>query len=341
MIEVFRWHAKTHPAMQPQDALKLSYQSAFGAEHLLKNADYAAKMLFDELDGCEARDEVLLEPLSDVSCRLNLRAWKQLGLSKEWLLRMFVRSARIAEDGEARFFAALRAVDALCQAGEMPFSAADWQQAKQAYLKEGLHAVHHSEAYRETERPAYRLVSLRMARLLPLLRQVKTPCTIALDGRAASGKTTLAADFAAVTGAGVIHMDDFFLPPELRAKERLQTPGGNVHYERFKTDVLPHLQKSADFQYPRFDCSVMHLRGERAVQGSDIYIVEGAYSCHPALGEYMQVRAFCDVDAKTQRARILARDGEKMLERFEQSWIPLEENYIKCCNIKEKASVIL
>ena len=35
---------------------------------------------------------------------------------------------------------------------------------------------------------------------------------IAIDGRCASGKTTLARELAERLGAGVIHMDDFFLP---------------------------------------------------------------------------------------------------------------------------------
>ena len=32
-------------------------------------------------------------------------------------------------------------------------------------------------------------------------------------------------------------MDDFFLPMELRTAERLEEPGGNVHYERFSAEV--------------------------------------------------------------------------------------------------------
>ena len=37
-------------------------------------------------------------------------------------------------------------------------------------------------------------------------------------------------------------MDDFFLPPALRTPERRSEPGGNVHYERFLTEVLPNLR---------------------------------------------------------------------------------------------------
>ena len=65
---------------------------------------------------------------------------------------------------------------------------------------------------------------------------------IAIDGRCAAGKTTLAARLAKELGGDVIHMDDFFLPLELRTEERFREPGGNVHYERFKTEVLKPLE---------------------------------------------------------------------------------------------------
>ena len=247
--------------------------------------------------------------------------------------------------GEGAFYAALEAVETLCVEGALPFSPDTWREEKAAYLRGGLRAVHHSERYRAAEQPAYRLVSMRLTRMLPLfpwlLNQGEEPLVIALDGRAASGKTTLAADFAAVTGAGIIHMDDFFLPPALRTPQRLQTPGGNVHYERFITDVLPHLKKTDDFAYPRFDCACMALRGERAVQGSGIYLAEGAYSCHPALREYMNVRAFSDIDAGEQRARILRRNGAQQLEQFEKRWIPMEERYFSAYGIRERAHILL
>ena len=65
---------------------------------------------------------------------------------------------------------------------------------------------------------------------------------IALDGRAAAGKSTLAAALAETLQAAVIHMDDFFLPPALRTPQRLDRPGGNIHYERFAEEVLPRLR---------------------------------------------------------------------------------------------------
>lgn len=61
---------------------------------------------------------------------------------------------------------------------------------------------------------------------------------LAIDGMSGSGKTTLAQSLQEKWHAHVFHMDDFFLPLEMRTPQRLQQPGGNVHYERFLETVL-------------------------------------------------------------------------------------------------------
>ena len=68
---------------------------------------------------------------------------------------------------------------------------------------------------------------------------------IAIDGKCATGKTTLAARLASGLDADVIHMDDFFLPPAKRTQQRLSEPGGNVDYERFMEEVLLQLSLSS------------------------------------------------------------------------------------------------
>ena len=76
----------------------------------------------------------------------------------------------------------------------------------------------------------------RRDRVLYLFR--KGARVIALDGRAASGKSTLSEDVRKVMDVDIVHMDDFFLPKELRTPERFLEPGGNVHYERFISEVI-------------------------------------------------------------------------------------------------------
>ncbi len=338
--EFIKIQAEMHPAMEPQDAVKMCYQAAFGAEHAISDEGNARRYLESELALVEADERVpLFEPVCSDICRVNLAAWKAKGLPADWLFRMFLA----AEARGGGFDALLAEVAKLAERGELPFSSDDWNGFMSTYSAETPHPVHHSEAYRKAERPAYRIASVRHVYLLPLLEKMAAlpGGVVAIDGRAASGKSSLALALSQATGAGVVCMDDFFLPLEKRTPQRLSTPGGNVDYERFVAEVLPHLRSPESFTYPRFDCSVMAINGGREVAASPWRIVEGSYAHHPELGDYMDIRVFRTVEPREQTRRILARNGKAMLRRFENDWIPMEEKYFSHFGIEEKADIMI
>lgn len=326
-----------HPAIQPRDVIKLCYQAARGAEHLL--ADQArARAYFDQEYAATPADaaQPLFEAISDDVCRVNLAAWKAASLPAEWLFRMFAHTASVPMGGAELLEQYIAEVAASALPG--------WEEALAAWKAAGMPAVHHSERYRAAEKPAYRIVNGRFRDILPILQRLhedKTIRIIAMDGRAASGKSTKAELLHAVLGAPVVHMDDFFLPPALRTVKRLAQPGGNVDYERFAKEVVPHLASDAAFAYRVFDCSVMDFGGLREISAAPIRIVEGSYSHHPAPGDYADLRVFSTVEEKEQMARILRRNGEKMAEMFRSRWIPMEEAYFSHFAIREKADIVL
>ena len=165
---------------------------------------------------------------------------------------------------------------------------------------------------------------------------------IAIDGRSAAGKTSLAALIAESSGGSIVHMDDFFLPVNLRTPERLSAPGGNVHSERFIEEVLPHLARKEMFSYRRFDCSLLDYAAEPVeADASGIIVIEGAYSLSPAFGHYYDLSVFCDVDGSVQMRRIIDRNGKEKAGVFRTRWIPMEEMYISSCAVIEKADRII
>ena len=337
-----------HPSMTPQDLIKLCYQAAFGAEHLLSDPARAARMLDAEFDQTPALPQArLCEMISPDVYRVNLAAWKARKLPLNWLSRMFTHPSNAPRGGEALLLRYLEAAGQVVDAGGAPFDGVQWRRCLAQYGAGGMGPVHHTQAYREAERPAYRVVSGAMARLLPILkRAARLPQTgaarvIAIDGRAAAGKTTLAQHLSGVLEADVIHMDDFFLPPALRTQSRLSQPGGNVHYERFAQEVLPYLSNCAAFSYRVFDCSKMDYNGVRQIGALPWRIVEGSYSAHPFFGTYAGVLAFLDIEPDQQLSRITARNGEQMARVFSQRWIPLEEAYFQACSVRERADVVL
>lgn len=350
---ILREQILLHPSTEPQDVVKLCYQAAFGAEHLLEDLEAAEKYFMREYEQVQPAKGSLYEQIRDDIVRVNMGVWKERKLPPEWLFRMFAETAsRPLKGGKEFFDTCIREAGHLAAEGICGFDRTAWEEFLRGYPLAEPVPVHHSESYRRTEMPAYRLVCARYLRLLPLLELIcgkgredggilVEDCVVAIDGRCASGKTTLAGQLALITGGSVIHMDDFFLPAGLRREKRLREPGGNVHYERFLEEVLPALKLGQDFTYRRFDCEKMELGKERLVRGQGLVVVEGAYSCHPKFGEYMAVRVFCDVDPEEQLRRIADRDGEASLETFQQRWIPMEEAYFKTYSVRERADMIM
>ncbi|MCI8799141.1 MAG: hypothetical protein HFH88_04915 [Lachnospiraceae bacterium] len=167
----------------------------------------------------------------------------------------------------------------------------------------------------------------------------KFPLLIAVDGRCAAGKTTLAAALRERTGCQVIHMDDFFLRPGQRTEQRLQEPGGNVDYERFLEEVMLPLSRGEGFSYRAFDCRKMELADAVRVEPRAVTVVEGSYSCHPALWDYYSLHVFLDIDKEEQFRRICLRNGNQAAARFRELWIPLEEKYFAAYRIRERCEL--
>lgn len=340
-----------HKVMEPRDLLKMCYQASFGAEHLLQDLEGVKRYFDEEFDAVEADFSLpLYEVLSEKICRVNMAAWKGKNLPGEWLFNMFAASASVFKDNEEGrkvFLTYIDEVESAVKEGLTAFSLDVWEIALREYKEAGMPAVHHSQNYRDEYHPAYRIVSTEFIRILPVLERLaalvhkKELIVIAIDGRAASGKTTAAQHLKLIAGADVIQMDDFFLPLDLRSEERMAEIGGNVHYERFIDEVLPVVRNKDAFKYRRFDCSCMCYNGYREIGDSIIRVVEGSYCLHPKIGDYADIKVFSDVSPDLQMKRIVKRNGEEMAKRFESLWIPLEERYFKGYHIDENTDVRL
>ena len=169
---------------------------------------------------------------------------------------------------------------------------------------------------------------------------MRHPVTVAIDGMSGAGKTTLADSLAQILDCNIIHMDNFFLPQDRKKPARLAQPGGNVHYERFAQEVLPGICSGKPFSYGKFDCSVGKVTQRIRVLPKPLYIVEGVYSLHSALAAAYDLKIFLEVQGETQLARIRARGGEPLLQRFITEWIPLENQYFAHMHIREHCDFI-
>ena len=164
---------------------------------------------------------------------------------------------------------------------------------------------------------------------------------VAIDGRSASGKTTLSKRLEKKYDCTVFHMDDFFLQPHQRTKERLAEVGGNFDRERFLEEVLLPLKTGATIKYRRFDCSTMALEKEIRILPKPLVIIEGVYSMHPDLSKYYDFSLFLDISPDLQKKRILQRNSPQKAERFFAEWIPMENRYFEATRVSERCHMKL
>ncbi len=163
---------------------------------------------------------------------------------------------------------------------------------------------------------------------------------LALDGRCASGKTTMAERLQRVLPCNVIHMDDFYLPFSQRAAERMAEPGGHIWVERLRTEVLEPLRAGRKISYLPYDCHADRFLPQQKADPALPTLVEGSYSCHPALRALYDCCVFLDITPEYQRERLLRRNPESF-EVFQTMWIPREEYYFKHCEIRSHCDFVL
>ncbi|MBQ2842404.1 MAG: uridine kinase [Clostridia bacterium] len=183
-----------------------------------------------------------------------------------------------------------------------------------------------------------------MKKLLNIIKEIlssKPSAIIAVDGMCASGKTTLASLLAKEFGMQVIHMDDFFLPYDMRTPERLSLPGGNIHYERFVEEVINPIKIGKNCEYRVFSCSEGNFTATKSIITSKPIIIEGAYSMHPEIPDIYDLKIFSEISPETQLIRIEKRNGTAALTAFKEKWIPFENQYFKAFKIKDKCDITI
>ena len=169
------------------------------------------------------------------------------------------------------------------------------------------------------------------------------PLFVSIDGRCGGGTSTLARALEThlEIPVNVLHMDDFFLPPERRTPQRLSLPGGNMDLERCARELLDPLSRGKPGLLRPFDCHTGTFLPETQVPPRSLTILEGTYSAHPELAAYPQLRLFLTCSPQVQLARLERREGPERLRAFREIWIPREEAYFKAFRVPEGCDLVM
>ena len=339
-------HYNTYPKMQLQDLYKFLYQSAFGCEHMTSSILNVEEHLIRELNEIKTFSDVLTEELDGDYFRVHL-SYLEKGLSAKTLARLFSLSAQREENGKEKLKEKLSVVRELVLNHKLPFDLEEFDLQLKKWEEEDFSSVHHTDTFCKEYAPAYRLVAGKFIPFLPLFAEIdkiteKNPFPIiAIEGKSASGKTTLSRMIEEIYDCNVFHMDDFFLRSEQRTPERYNEPGGNIDYERFSKEVLNPLKNGENVNYRRLNCATMEIEEGILFTEKKLAIIEGAYSMHPELSQYYDMSVFLEITQEIQKKRIEKRNSPDMADRFFNEWIPLENEYFSKLDIKEKCDLII
>ena len=154
---------------------------------------------------------------------------------------------------------------------------------------------------------------------------------IGVDGRGASGKTTLAARLAAgLPDSVVVHVDDFARPG---------VPGWER--DRFVTQVLQPLQAGRSARYQRWDWP-----SDRGAEWHEIpvgvpVVVEGVSATDVRLGVPWDFTIWVEAPYELRLARALDRDGEAMMEVWLSDWMPSEDAYVTAQRPQQRVDLVV
>lgn len=328
--------------MEPCDAVKLIFQNEFGGEHLIYEPN--ATLAWLRAERASTPFDPAIPPIEDIGngmVRVALAAMEFSEAALRVLNRDFFHSTQAHMGRRKTFLSKLDTLRALTEQGVFSFTPQQLEEYLEGYVKSGCCPLSHSPAYQGAYRPAYRVVK-RSNSLIALMWEIKQLCAlgertiVAIEGRCAAGKSTLAAHIKGRLGLPVVHMDDFFLRQSQRSEERYAQPGGNIDHERFLDEVLAPMEEGKAPAYRPYCCRTGEMGEPIAVEPSPVLIVEGSYSCHPALWDHYHRRVFLTVEPEEQLRRIEERDGPEQLQNYREKWIPLEERYFSAYKVEER-----
>ena len=159
MEQILRRHARKYPMMQPTDAVKLIYQNVFGGGHLIRDPEGCINILQREYENTPQDPYApLLESIGNGLVRVMLNAIDVNDYSIRQLGEDFIRSSEEHKGNLNGFLIKLEILRKVTASGAFGFTPEELEAYLEAYKEAGYPMVSHSEQYRRSYNPAYRIV---------------------------------------------------------------------------------------------------------------------------------------------------------------------------------------
>lgn len=161
--------------------------------------------------------------------------------------------------------------------------------------------------------------------------------TVAIDGRAGSGKTTFAKELSKLLPEfKFLNGDDYFEP----SKSKLVW--GSFNDQRFIKDVIKPLQKGSSFAYRPYDWHATPPITTEMITIKDGVCLERCYSFKFELEWDLKIWVEAPRDLCLKRG--VARERlpkETVIKTWTEVWQPLEDEYIEKYSPQKSADIII
>jgi uridine kinase len=139
---------------------------------------------------------------------------------------------------------------------------------------------------------------------------------LCIDGRAGSGKSTVAEQIAAIEGAIVVHTDDL-------------CPGwdGLPQVPRLLAELVEPLATGTPGSYPRYDWVQQRVTDQVVVPPSRLLVIEGVGAGARALRPWRTALLWLECPVQRRRRRALDRDGDTFASYWDD-WAEAEDRYL-------------
>ena len=162
LLQILRVHAKKYPLMQPRDVIKLVYQNEFGGGHLIRDERECFLRIRDELSQLQPQELPFYEEIGNGMVRVNLASLERNGMTPGELCEIFICSSREHRGNADAFCVKLAEADRAAETLGLSFPVRAWRDELSAYRAKGCPMISHSEIFRDTYHPAYRVVEKRL-----------------------------------------------------------------------------------------------------------------------------------------------------------------------------------
>ena len=166
-------------------------------------------------------------------------------------------------------------------------------------------------------------------RILRLAPSAGKTVVVGIDGCGGAGKSTLAANLAALLpGASIVHTDDF---------AGWDTPVD--WWPRLVDQVLAPLSRGEVGLYQRYDWDLRQLAEWHQVN-SPIVIVEGVTATREEFRHFLAYSIWVDCPRELRLRRGLERDGREA-EPLWREWMAAEDRYCQAQHPRDRADLIV